>query len=77
MRMGIGEKVFLSLLSLIGFAIIFIIAMAIYQTAISEKLTLIKNQWECTETRTVMHGVLVGKIIVNQPITTCSNYTMK
>lgn len=77
MRMCIAEKIMLSLLLLIGIAIIFIIAMGIYQTAVSEKLTLIKDQWVCTDTRTVTQGVLVGKVIVNQPVITCSNYSMK
>lgn len=57
---------------LIGTCLLFFYAL--YCHFISEKLTLLKSEWECTETKSVTRMVLVGKFYQQQTNHICINY---
>ncbi|UPT53355.1 hypothetical protein [Synechococcus phage Ssp-JY38] len=50
---------------------------AAYNAMTSEKVTLVKHEWECTDTERRMVPVLVGKVLVPTPRTVCVEYRRK
>lgn len=62
---------------LLFFALVFSYGLIIYHLVSSDKVTIFKNEWECTDQRTVKRNQLVGKILVPVKREICSQYTLK
>lgn len=65
------EKILLFLI----FLILFGVGMVAYKEIISEKITLNKTEWSCTQTKPQSTLLLVGKVLVPTTTQVCSVYT--
>jgi hypothetical protein len=65
----------------LGFAFIFILVCGynIYKilSKPSPQILLNKDTWECTQTNTVLTPLIVGKTIIQQPQTYCTQYSQR
>lgn len=71
------DKIFYSCLALLGFVLLMAIVSSVYSELISDKITLTKNNWECTEYRMTPILTIVGKVPVTQYVNECQNYKRK
>lgn len=55
--------------SLLGF-LMYMLVVSIF----SDKIEIAKADWKCTKSKTTLQTVLVGKVPVQQPFTSCVEY---
>lgn len=77
MGYNIFDKAMFCLLATLMIFIFWVVGLSIYQTAFSEKINLLKDEWNCSGTKTVMTNTLVGKILVPMPTKVCIQYNRK
>lgn len=70
-------KVFLGATAVFAIAFFVFIIYAIIDDLISEKITLRKSEWTCSQTAIVMKNVWVGKILTQQNVEECFAYRRK
>jgi hypothetical protein len=55
-------------------AFVVLIGFGIWYDITSEKIVITKADWNCTNTETTTHFILIGKILTPQSFTRCVEY---
>lgn len=68
------KYILLPSVGIVAMAAIALAALAIYGEVVSEKFSLRKDEWTCTETNREVRNVPIGKAVVPRAVDVCINW---